>query len=84
MSTLDRFRAEHHAPPMNKLPTMTSEELRAIRAEMGDTQPVAAARYGVNLTTYKRWETDARKIPGPVVILSKMLLDKHRASRGIR
>jgi transcriptional regulator with XRE-family HTH domain len=35
---------------------MTPEELRAIRAEMGDTQAEAAPRYGVEISTYKRWE----------------------------
>lgn len=65
---------------MSKLPTMTSDELRAIRAEMGDTQAEAAARYGVVTSTYKRWEQDVRVIPGPAVVLGRLLLDLHRAT----
>jgi DNA-binding transcriptional regulator YiaG len=63
---------------MSNLPTMTPEELRAVRAEMGDTQAEAAARYGVAVNTYKRWELGIRAVPGPVVILSRVILDTHR------
>jgi DNA-binding transcriptional regulator YiaG len=66
------------------LPTMTPEELRAIRAEMGGTQPEAAARYGVAPLTYKRWELGTREIPGPAVILSKLLLELHRRDLSIK
>jgi DNA-binding transcriptional regulator YiaG len=64
---------------MSKLPTMTSDELRAIRAEMGDTQAEAALRYGVATSTYKRWEQDVREIPGPAVVLGRLLLELHRS-----
>ena len=61
---------------------MTPEELRAVRAEMGDTQERAAQRYGVTITTYKRWELNMRKIPGIAVILSQLLLRDHRRNPG--
>jgi DNA-binding transcriptional regulator YiaG len=63
---------------MSKLPTMTPEELRAIRVEMGDTQAEAANRYGVAPLTYKRWELGTRAIPGTAVKLSRYLLRDHR------
>jgi DNA-binding transcriptional regulator YiaG len=66
------------AHPMSKLPNMTPEELRAIRTEMGGTQAEAAVRYGVSTVTYKRWELGITDIPGPVVLLSRFLLDAHR------
>jgi DNA-binding transcriptional regulator YiaG len=72
----------HQFGGMSKLPTMTPEELRAIRAEMGDTQVEAAARYGVATATYKRWEQGVNEIPGPVVILGGLLLQIHRAASG--
>lgn len=75
---LDRFRAEHHAPDMNKLPTMTPEELRAIREELGLQQNEAPPLFGVALNTYKRWERGERSIPGPVVILAKKYIEEHR------
>jgi len=73
--------AEHHAPPMTKLPTMTSEELRAIRAEMGANQREAAEMLGVTLRGYTRWESGDRSIPGPAVLLFRFLLREHRESQ---
>jgi DNA-binding transcriptional regulator YiaG len=78
---LDRFRAEHHAPPMNKLPTMTPEELRAARKEMGLTQADAAMKYAVALRTYKNWELGEASIPGPAIVLTKYLLEEFRRPR---
>ena len=66
---------------MNKLPTMTPEELRAVRAEMGLTQIEAAELYNVSLSGYKKWELGQRKIDGPAVPLTKYLLDKFRNIR---
>ena len=57
---------------------MTPEELRAIRAEMGDTQAEAAARFGVNLRSYCRWEQGERQVPGPAVVLARLFLKLHR------
>ena len=64
--------------PMNKLPTMTPEELRAARAEMGLTQEEAANKYGAGLRSYKNWELGERTIPGPVVVLTRYLVDEFR------
>lgn len=63
------------------LPTMTPEELRAIREEMALTQEEAAVKYGVAGNTYKRWERGERKIPGTAVILSKYLINDFRSLR---
>jgi DNA-binding transcriptional regulator YiaG len=59
---------------MNKPPTMTSEELRAARSEMGLTQTEAAEKFGVSLSGYKKWELGVATIPGPAVLLVKYLL----------
>ena len=75
---LDQSGDGANAPDMSKLPTMMPEELRAIRTEMGDTQAQAAARYGVDLRSYKRWELGERAIPGPAVVLSTFLLNQFR------
>jgi DNA-binding transcriptional regulator YiaG len=75
---LDQSGAGDNALVMSKLPTMPPEELRAIRTEMGDTQAQAAERYGVDLRSYKRWELGERSIPGPVVVLSGLLLKEFR------
>lgn len=66
------------ARSMSKLPTMTAEELRAMRTEMGGTQAEAAVRFGVSTVTYKRWEQGVTDIPGPAVLLSRFLLEAHR------
>lgn len=36
-----------------------AEELRELRARIGDTQEGMAARYGVFVRTYQRWEAGA-------------------------
>lgn len=36
---------------------MTSEEIRAARAELGESQAEFARRFGVNQSTVHRWET---------------------------
>lgn len=66
---------------MTKLPTMTPEELRAIREELGLKQYEAPELFGVALTSYKRWELGERKIPGPVVILARKYRDDYRKLR---
>ena len=44
------------------------EQLRALRVERGITQPEAAARIGVQLSTYARWE-QGRAVPrAPLII----------------
>jgi DNA-binding XRE family transcriptional regulator len=60
------------------LPTMTPNELRAVRNELGGTQTEAAARYGVAPLTYKRWELGTREIPGTAVMHSRVLLQMKR------
>ena len=57
---------------------MTPEELRAARKEMGLTQEEAARKYGAGLRSYKNWELGERAIPGPVVVLTKYLLNEFR------
>jgi putative transcriptional regulator len=66
---------------MNTPSTMTPEELRAARAEMGLTQVEAAKLYNVSLSGYKKWELGERKIEGPAVPLTKHLLEAFRTIR---
>ena len=63
---------------MNKLPTMTSEELRAVRAELSITQREAAEKFGVSLSGYKKWEEGVASIPGPAVLLIRYILRDFR------
>jgi DNA-binding transcriptional regulator YiaG len=63
---------------MSKLPTMTPDELRAIRAELEVSQREMADKLGVDLRTYQRWEGGERSIPGPAVYLSRIRLEESR------
>jgi DNA-binding transcriptional regulator YiaG len=58
---------------MGKLPRMTAAELRKIRERMGVTQAEMAAKLGVDQRTLRRWELAEVSIPGPAVILTKLL-----------
>jgi DNA-binding transcriptional regulator YiaG len=73
---LDRSEAGANAPAMSKLPTMTPDELRAIRAEMEVSQREFAELLGSDLRTYQRWEGGERSIPGPAVLLARIRLQK--------
>ena len=75
---IDTDAAAHQNGVMTKLPTMTPEDLRAIREELGLKQYEAPPLFGVALNTYKRWEQGVHEIPGPVAILARIYLDKHR------
>ena len=75
---IDTVVVAHDNVAMTKLPTMTPEELRAIRAELGLKQYEAPPLFGVALNTYKRWEQGVHEIPGPVAILARIYLDKQR------
>jgi DNA-binding transcriptional regulator YiaG len=78
MRAIDMLADAHHNVAMTKLPSMTPEELRAIREELGLKQYEAPPLFGVALTSYKRWELGERKIPGPVVILARKYIAEHR------
>jgi DNA-binding transcriptional regulator YiaG len=78
MSIIDSTGSAQHNDVMEQLPTMTAEELRAIREELGLKQYEAPKLFGVALLTYKRWELGDRKIPGPAVILARKYRDEHR------
>ena len=62
----------------SKFPIMQSEELRASRKEMGLTQQEAADRYEISLAGYKQYELGRRPIPGPVRIVTRLLLRDYR------
>ena len=64
------------------LPSMTSDELREIRAALGQSQRAMAAALGVGKRAYEYWEGGQRAIPGPAVILAKKLFAEcERASK---
>jgi DNA-binding transcriptional regulator YiaG len=75
---LDQPGASDNAPDMSKLPTMTPEELRAIRAAIEISQREMAELLGVDLRTYQRWEGGERGIPGPVVLLARIRLQERQ------
>ena len=58
---------------MTPLPTMGPEEFRQIRRELGKTQTEMAAIMGAGLRTVTHWENGDREIPGPAVVLARLL-----------
>jgi DNA-binding transcriptional regulator YiaG len=63
------------------LPTMTKDELRAAREEMGLSQEQAARALGVSLSGYKKWELGIANISGTAVILTNRILKEFRVER---
>ena len=78
MPAIDTLAVAHHNGIMETLPTMTPEELRAIREELGLKQYEAPRLFGVALVTYKKWELGVSKIPGPAVILARKYIEERR------
>jgi DNA-binding transcriptional regulator YiaG len=64
---------------MNKLPTMTAEEIIQSRATLDKVQREMAELLGVDLRTYQRWEGNERGIPGPAVLLLRRILTDHKS-----
>ena len=58
---------------MSTIPTMSADELKQIRATFNYTQREMSQLLGVALQTYKQWEYERRHIPGPAVLLVKLL-----------
>ena len=58
---------------------MTRDELQALRAKLGLTQPELAEKVGVARNTINRWEMGIRSIPEPVVRLLDYLTKEVRA-----
>lgn len=56
---------------------MTAAEVRTIRAELGLTQAEISAALGVDISAWRRWETDpakdsARAIPEPLARILRL------------
>jgi transcriptional regulator with XRE-family HTH domain len=60
---------------------MTSDALKALRAELGLTQPQLGEKLGVARNTVTRWEMGIRSIPEPVVRLLEFLRKEAHASK---
>jgi DNA-binding transcriptional regulator YiaG len=54
------------------LPTMSADELKALRASLGLTQEEMGKLMGVHLRTIQKWEGNETAIPGPAVLLAKI------------
>jgi transcriptional regulator with XRE-family HTH domain len=67
-----------HEPRQKNFLIMSGVELRAAREEMGMTQREMAEKYEISVDGYKQYELGRRPIPGPVKMLTKMLLRDHR------
>jgi DNA-binding transcriptional regulator YiaG len=65
--------------PDSPYPFMFPEELTKIRQSMGLSRPEMARRLGVSKRALQYWEDGERQIPGPVVYLSKRLLQDHES-----
>jgi DNA-binding transcriptional regulator YiaG len=57
---------------------MTPAELRRAIADLGMTQVGFARAARVNPATVRRWLAGQRRIPGPVVELVRLLLQKRK------
>jgi DNA-binding transcriptional regulator YiaG len=64
------------------LPHMSAAEIAAMRKRLNKTQAEMAVLFGVDLRTFRRWENGERSIPGPVVILSRYILNDHEKVNG--
>lgn len=58
--------------------------MRETRDRLGRMQREMAELLGVDLRSYQRWERGERKIPGPVVLLVKRIIDDHENVNGNR
>jgi DNA-binding transcriptional regulator YiaG len=65
---------------MSKIPKMTPEEFCDIRETLKSTQDKMGDLMGVDTRTIRRWEKGERSIPGPAVLLAKILVDNYRKS----
>ena len=54
----------------------TSDELKAVRETLGDSQAAFAARFGVDQSTVHRWETKGPPKRGAAKILIDQLLEQ--------
>ena len=48
----------------------------AFRDRLGLTQSGAATLFGVTLRAWQHWEAGARKIPGPALVLMRLLAER--------
>lgn len=56
---------------------MTTEELRSIRSQLGlSTAGLAALLQVSDGRTVRRWEAGDREIPGPAIVLLRLLAKK--------
>ena len=82
--TRERIAAEQAKPPAERAgaardwrpPTMRGLELRYIRHELGLTQSKFGEQMGVYGRTIRKWENSEREIPGPAIVLARLLLEK--------
>jgi transcriptional regulator with XRE-family HTH domain len=65
-------------PRQTNYSTMTADQLRAAREELGLTQSEAASKYEISLRGYKNYELGERPIPGPIKLLTQYFLMEHR------
>ena len=56
----------------------------AFRDRLGLTQSGAAALFGVTLRAWQHWEGEARKIPGPALVLMRLLAERPELVEVIR
>lgn len=57
---------------------MTPSDFKALREELGWTQSALAAALGTSIRAVKYYEAGQRKVPGPVRLLLKSVLEVSR------
>jgi DNA-binding transcriptional regulator YiaG len=60
---------------------MTPDELRRAISDLGMTQVAFARRIGVAPQTVRRWLAGQRRIPGSIVELVRLLLQKEKEGK---
>jgi DNA-binding transcriptional regulator YiaG len=59
-------------------PRMKGSQLLWLRKELKYSQTQMAAVMGVTSNTIARWERGVVRIPGPAVVLAKLMLEIHK------
>ncbi len=59
-------------------PSMTSEELKAGLKQLGLSQQKLARSIAVSVGTVKKWSQGKARIPGPAVLLIRLMIEKHQ------
>lgn len=61
---------------MHNRKMLTGMQIKAVRTQLGETQAVFAARFGVDQATVHRWETDGLPTRGTARVAVETVLER--------